>query len=242
MRRFIAVVLFVGGLVFITPLATEGGFNGAKGISLVIAGLLFLLSWRLFRPRGSADAKAAGEQVTPRRHVTAPATAPVQADRYAERRALLKAKRAFEDLKHLVGVPGLAAKQRTTLILADEGLQFTDPKTGGLQYLMRWGTLLGVETSDSQSDRAQGQINSVRTGAIARGTTLSGAVAVEAVGLFLDKSPLILKYRIVPDDPMVSVAVLSTWLNDEIATRVLAYRTELVATGKLTFETRSISE
>jgi hypothetical protein len=239
MRRLFSLVFGAGGLVFLTPLAAPDATAMVKAVSVGIALAFFWGAWKLWRPKPRSSPKT---EIIRTDAPPQPAVGPTSANRYAERRALLKAKRAFEDLKHLVGVPGLAAKQRTPLILADEGLQFTDPKTGDLQYLMRWGTLLGVETTDSESDRTQGQINSVRTGAIARGTTLGGAVALETVGLFLDKSPLILKYRIVPNDPMVSVAVLSTWLNDEIAKRILAYRTELVAAGKITFDAGSVSE
>lgn len=239
MRRVFSLLIGLLGLVFLLPLADPTSTLTVKAVSVGIALAFLWGTWKLWQPKPSASPKT---EIEPTGVTPQPADASNSADRYAERRALLKAKRAFEDLKHLVGLPGLAARQRTTLILADEGLQFTDPKTGDQQYLMRWGTLLGVETTDSESDRTQGQINSVRTGAIARGVTLGGAVAVEAVGLFLDKSPLILKYRIVPNDPMASVAVLSTWLNDEIAKRILAYRTELVAAGKITFDAGSVSE
>ena len=232
MKRFVALVLVLIGLIFLSPLSVASATSATKAVSVGIALILLFGAWRLWRRPAKRAIAAETSTIEPAR----PAPATTRPDAWSERRPLLKAKLAFEDLKHLHGVPGLKPKQRITLILAKEGIRFVDRKDWSMgYYTVPWIAFRGVATSDTESLRGEGQLNSVRSGAVAHGSTVGSAIALETVGLLLDKSPLIVSFLLVPDDPMTSAAVFSTWLNEDIARRILSYRTELVASGGLTF-------
>lgn len=232
MRRLFSLVFGLGGLVFLAPLADPDGTATVKAVSVGIAVVLLWGAWTLWKPRPVRDAAP----VTAKPEAQPATTATRPSDHFAERRAMVKSKLAFEDLKHLHGVPGLQTKQRATLILAADGIALVNPKDWEARYhTIPWAAFRGVATNDAESARHDGLMNSVRSGAVARGSTLGSAVALETAGLLLDKSPLIITFLLVPNDPVVSSAVFSTWQNEEIARRILSYRTELVASGVLRF-------
>ncbi|MBN9360842.1 MULTISPECIES: hypothetical protein [unclassified Devosia] len=234
MRRTVSIVLIIGGLIFLAPLADADATALVKGVSVGIALVLLWGAWCLWRPRS----ERAAAPVTAKPEAQPATTTARPSDQFAERRAMVKSKRAFEDLKHLHGVPGLQIKQRAALILAADGISLVNPKDWGARYhTIPWAAFRGVATNDAESARHDGLMNSVRSGAVARGSTLGSAVALETAGLLLDKSPLIITFLLVPNDPVVSSAVFSTWQNEEIARRILSYRTELVASGGLRFDT-----
>lgn len=155
-----------------------------------------------------------------------------------EMKILKKNRWVFEDLKHVLGVPGLKAKGRASILLKEEGIVFIEPHGDRKQlYRLAWNVLQAVETQDTQSARDHAEGNSFMTGALATGRVgAGGIVAVGAMNALMSKHPLLLKFRAHRNDPMVSIIAFDTFDNEIIAAAILARRSALVAEGKVTFD------
>jgi hypothetical protein len=235
-----------------------------KWSSIALSAVITLVGWKLFRrkkapkPIGQSPASPTVEaapmresstKLPPHETAAGPATVPNPSSSATNgsparpvvttsaHKDLKKQNCAFEDLKHLVGIPHQKAKGRFNILLFDEAIVLADTKTRLEVYRLQWNLLEGVETSDSRSAQDQAPGNSLTTGAIGSGKIgIGGLLAVDLVNEVMSRHPLILRYRSHPKDPMSSAIVFDTFDNERIASSILAKRSALLADGKITFD------